>query len=50
MTKAYDKLKEEENLDRRLKEGIARGDSEKQLDALIEQYEPPKPAPEGIAL
>ena len=50
MTKAYDKLKEEENLDRRLKEGIARGDSEKQLDALIEQYEPPKKVVPGEIL
>ena len=39
MTKSYDNLKTEEAMDRELKASIARGDSEKKIDALIEQYE-----------
>jgi len=50
MSKSYDNLKNEAEVDAALKAAIQRGDSEKKIDALLEQYEPPKPAPEGIAL
>jgi len=50
MSKSYDNLKNEAEVDAALKAAIQRGDSEKKIDALLEQYEPPKPTPEGIAL
>jgi len=50
MTKSYDNLKTEEAMDRELKASIARGDSEKKIDALIEQYEPPKKVVPGEIL
>ena len=49
-SKTYDNLKNEDALDRELKASIARGDLEAKQNAIIEKYEPPKPAPEGIAL
>ncbi len=50
MTKSYDTLKTEEAMDRELKAAISRGDSEKKIDALIEQYEPPKKVVPGEIL
>ena len=47
MSKSYDNLKNEAEVDAALKAAIQRGDSEKKIDALLEQYEPPKPTPEG---
>jgi len=50
MTRTYDKLKDEDQLDRELKAALSRGDSEKKIDALIEQYEPPKKVVPGEIL
>ena len=50
MTKTYDRIKREEARAEELKEALAKGATEKQLDAIIERYETPKSAPEGIAL
>ena len=49
MSKSYDDDVRERELDAAIKAALAKGDH-KLADALVEQYEPPKSAPEGIAL
>ena len=50
VSKSYDDEMKERELDRMLKDALARGDSEKKIDAILDLYEPPKPAPAGEIL